>query len=545
VEEAFGDRSTTLAEYQAILRRRKWIIIALPLITALTAYTLSASQSSRYRASASVYIPPTNLAALIGGVNPYTYAGDPTVLTDQAKLAASQALADRVVAKAGVAGVSAGSFLGASSASPEPNSHFLDLSVTSPDPHAAQTLVNVYARQFIQYKSELDTASAERVLRRVQGTIDRLRAQHETSLSAYDDALTTRNRIDDFLGSFSATVHTLADGAAKVSPRPMRAAILGGLLGLALGIGLAFLVEALDKRVRSEQQVEEALGVPLLGRLPRPTRRLRKANKLVMLDDPTGVHAQTFRRLRTTLEFVNFEQGARTIMVTSALPREGKSTTVANLAVALARAGRRVSIADLDLRRPFLHSFFNTGSDHGFTDVVVNRVKLDRAIRSIALPGGSRLTEAQSSNGRPPAESTGANGRPEVEGVLTVLPVLPAGSIPPAADEFLESDRVSAVLDELSEQFDIVLLDTPPLLAVGDVMTLSTKVDAIIVVTQLGIHRRQLEELARQLHNCRAPILGFILSGAPHGDSYSYGYGYGQHAYEVRQEAEKQGERQV
>jgi Mrp family chromosome partitioning ATPase len=275
--------------------------------------------------------------------------------------------------------------------------------------------------------------------------------------------------------------------------------------------------------------------------VPRPTRRLQKANKLVMLDDPNGIHAQTFRRLRTSLEFVNFEQNAKMIMVTSALPREGKSTTIANLAVALARAGRKVAIADLDLRRPFLHTFFATGGDHGFTDVVVHRVALDRAIRQIALPGGAHLAAAPSVNGQPAAAGGNpTNGRASLESVLSVLP---AGSVPPAADEFLEGDGVSTVLTELSERYDVVLVDTPPLLAVGDVMTLSTKVDAIVVVTRVGIHRRQLEELARQLHNCRAPVLGFVLTGASHGDSYSYGYGYDQRVYEAPSEVEQQHER--
>jgi tyrosine-protein kinase len=263
---------------------------------------------------------------------------------------------------------------------------------------------------------------------------------------------------------------------------------------------------------------------------------------LVMLAEPTNVHAQTFRRLRTSLEFVNFEHGAKKILLTSALPREGKSTTVANLAVALARAGRRVAVADLDLRRPFLYSFFETGNDHGFTDVVVNRTKLDDAIRRIALSGSSRATPTPSPNGSThTAPKNATNGRGDLKGVLSVLP---AGSLPPAADEFLESDRVSAVLDDLADQFDVVLLDSPPLLAVGDVVSLSTKVDAIVVVVRLGIHRRQLEELARQLQTCRAPLLGFVLTGASHGDSYSYGYGYDQRVYEdVDQAVESPSER--
>jgi Mrp family chromosome partitioning ATPase len=261
-----------------------------------------------------------------------------------------------------------------------------------------------------------------------------------------------------------------------------------------------------------------------------------------MLSEPRSVHAETFRRLRTSLEFINFDRSARTIMVTSAGPREGKSTTVANLAVAFAKAGRRVSLVDLDLRRPFLHCFFRVRGDQGITDVVVNRVELDSAVRPLALPAGATFGKSQARNGRPPAsnEADGSNGRSEAEGVLHLLP---CGTIPPAADEFLESERVSGVLEDLSNHFDMVLVDAPPLLAVGDVMTLSTKVDAIVVVTHLGIHRRQLHELARQLQNCKATILGFVLTGVSHGDSYSYGYGYDPHVYDARQEAERRGER--
>jgi Mrp family chromosome partitioning ATPase len=138
------------------------------------------------------------------------------------------------------------------------------------------------------------------------------------------------------------------------------------------------------------------------------------------------------------------------------------------------------------------------------------------------------------------ARGSASNGRTEVECILNVLP---AGSVPPAADEFLESERVSTVLKDLSERFDLVLIDAPPLLAVGDVMTLSAKVDAIVVVTRLGIHRRQLDELARQLQTCRAPVLGFVLTGASHGDSYSYGYGYDERVLDVPEEAEHLGER--
>jgi Mrp family chromosome partitioning ATPase len=178
-------------------------------------------------------------------------------------------------------------------------------------------------------------------------------------------------------------------------------------------------------------------------------------------------------------------------------------------------------------------------SENGFTDVVVNRIELSDAIRPLALPAA--LDARQTRNGRPTPSGgeTKFNGRSDAEAMLHFVP---SGTIPPAADELLESERVSTLLDELSRNFDLVLVDAPPLLAVGDVLTLSTKVDAILVITRLGIHRPQLHDLARQLQNCRAPILGFVLTGVAHGDSYTYGYGYDPHVYDVEAKSQQRGQ---
>jgi len=536
----FIDRPATLAQYQAILRRRKWIIIGVPLIATVIAYFVSVRQSPLYQANSTVYIRTTNVVSAFGDVNPYL--GDPTrLLNDQSKLATSPEVASRVVKAAGVPGISPGAFLGAAHASAATDADLLNLSISYRNRGDATKLVNTYAEEFSRYKNELDTASVQAALRKVQATIDRLRAHNETGTSTYDDALSTRNRLQAF-GSIvanSATVQSLASGAAQIRPRPKRNALIGALLGAFLGIGLAFLYEALDRRVRSEEDIEAVLGVALLGRIPRPTRRLRKTNRLVMLADPQSVHAQTYRRLRTSLEFVNFERRARVIMLTSALPQEGKSTTVANLAIALARAGRSVALVDLDLRRPILHTFFRTGNNDGLTDVVVHRTTLSYALRSIGLPAAGRLAPSPD-NGAPLSGSNKNNGHSDVQSVLNLLP---AGSIPPAPDEFLENAGIGGVFDDLRSRFDVILVDAPPLLVVGDVMALSLKVDGIVVVTRLGIHQRQLEELARQLHTCRAPVLGFILTGAPHGDSYSYGYGYDTRGYQTTPEPERAVER--
>ena len=162
---------------------------------------------------------------------------------------------------------------------------------------------------------------------------------------------------------------------------------MGFGLGLVIGLVLVSLAEALDTRVRTAEDVSSRLGLSLLTRIPIPPRTLRKAGALGMLDDEGGAETEAYRKLRINLDFANLSVKARTIMITSATEQEGKSTTVANLAVALARAGRRVVLVDLDLRKPYLDHFFNLAGRAGVTDAVLGNVTLDQAMWSIPIPG--------------------------------------------------------------------------------------------------------------------------------------------------------------
>src|SRR5207245_6059317 len=142
-------------------------------------------------------------------------------------------------------------------------------------------------------------------------------------------------------------------------------------LGRVLGIGLAFRRDHLDTRARTSAEVSHHLGLPVLARLPRPPRTLRRRRQLAVLQSPTSTDAEPFRVLCTNFEFTNLDLGARTIMVTSAREGEGKSTTAANLALAMASTGRHVALVDLDLRRPFLHQFFQIPAAQGLTNLVL------------------------------------------------------------------------------------------------------------------------------------------------------------------------------
>ncbi len=232
-----------------------------------------------------------------------------------------------------------------------------------------------------------------------------------------------------------------------------------------------------------------------------------------MLAKPGSPDAEGFRMLRTNLEFARIGRDIKSVMVTSAVQSEGKSTTVANLAVAFARAGSRVVLVDLDLRRPTLERVFALSPGPGLTDVTLGRATLKDALRLVELPAPTLSKgNGQLVNGRSP-------GR---------LEVLRSGLLPPDPGEFVTSPRVAELLQGLRDRADIILIDAPPVLQAGDTMSLSSAVDALFLITRMPLVRRQmLDGLKRAMAASPALVLGVVLTGQQGVDRYGYGYGYG------------------
>jgi tyrosine-protein kinase len=503
---------SSLRDYLRLIRRGKWLVLQAVVLVPAAAVLLSLQQQHLYEASSEVLLARQNVAAALTDTPDVTLSQDAARLVEtQANLARVPAVAVRALMEAKVFDRTAQELLDSSTVSAKANADLLEFTVTDPSPAVAARLASAYAKEFTVYRRQLDTAA----LRRARGGLSRrLRALEESGdrTSALYASLAEKEqqlRTVEALQTSNAFVVREARDAKQVQPRPVRNGILGLALGLVLGIGLAFLRDALDTRVRSAEEISEHLALPLLARIPEPPRQLRNKNHLVMLAAPSGVHAEAFRMLRTNLEFANLERRARTIMVTSAVEREGKSTTAANLAVAFARAGKRAVLVDLDLRRPFLARLFGLVPDRfGITDVALGHVDLADAIWSVGLTNG-RAIRAHT------------NGHGPVEGVLHFVP---AGSTPPDAGEFVGTKVLAEILDRLAERADVVIIDAPPLLHVGDAMTLSARVDALFVVTRLNVVRRpMLAEMRRVLHASPAAQLGFVLTGAGPEDGYGYG----------------------
>lgn len=528
----------TLASYLRVLQRRWWLL-AIPLvIVPFVAVVFSSRQMPQYESSAQVLLSRQNLASVL------TRTDDPSLTVDAQRLIDTQAaiaqvptVARRVLAAAKVTDRTAAEYLDQVSVSPRASTDILEITVTDDDPAVAQQLATEHARQYVAYRTNLDTAALKKANREVAARLKELEASGQQGTRLYQSLQDNEQLLAtlDTLQTARATVVGEAAMGTQVSPRPLRNGVLGLFLGAVLGIGLAFLFEALDTRLRRADDISEALGAPLLARLPEPPRRLQKETQLVMLAQPTSAQAEAFRVLRTNLEFAALEDGVRTVLVTSAVEEEGKSTTIGNLAVALARAGRNVALVDLDLRRPYLDRFFDLGPRAGITNIARGDATLDSALVPVDITTGRTARAEPNATSRP----HGSNGNPTGAIDGGALAVLAAGPPPANPGEFVGSPQVREIIHELQRQAEIVLVDAPPLLRIGDAMTLSSLADGVVLVVELNrIRPGMLSELRRTVDRLPAPLIGFVVTGVDTDGGYAGYGGYAYRYYTVRPEAE-------
>lgn len=285
---------------------------------------------------------------------------------------------------------------------------------------------------------------------------------------------------------------------APISPTPKRDGAIALLCGLGLGIAAAFLRDYYDDAVRTKEDLDVLTqGVPVLGIIPAvKTWRDKKDALLESITHPNSAVSESYRGLRTSLEFARLSREIGIVHVTSSTSGEGKSTTAANLAVSLARAGNHVVLVDCDLRRPRAHEFFGLQNDEGFTTVLLGTSSIDQALQRV----------------------------PEVPGLF----LLASGPQPPNPSELLDSDITRSRLQLLARSADFVIVDSPPLLPVSDSVILSAYADATLVVVRArSAKRRGVKRSLELLTQVDAKIGGLVLNGVGHEATYGYGYGYG------------------
>jgi polysaccharide biosynthesis transport protein len=516
-----------LTDYLEILRRRAWIVVLAAAITPAAAVAIARSQPRLYSASADVLLT----SSATGAQSPLG-ADSSSVMETQQEIAGSPAVAERVARASRATNRTAAGVRGEASFSPIGSSDVMRIEIRDSSPGIAVTLANEYAAQYALYKRQLDTAFLESTRNEIEARIAALRAAGQEGSALYGVLVQQAQTLlqTEALQTQSAVVLRPASGAAQIQPKPARYGILGALAGLVLGLALALLWDTIDPRIRSTHAIVEILGMPVLASLPTPPRKLRRKRRLAMLENGNEQHADALRILATNLDFANVDRQFELLMITSGIRGEGKSTTAANLAVALARAGKKVTLVDLDLHRPTIERFFDLRDKPGLTSVALGRATLDEALVRVPVAWNTD-DPSYSVNG---GNGTGrGNGHPHG---LTVLEVLAAGPLPPNAGEFGASLAVRSILESLRRRADVVIIDTPPLLEMSDTLSLSAAVDGIVLVARLKSARRPLFRQARQvLDSIPAAKLGVVLTGAEREHGYWYDrYGSSYYSYARR-----------
>lgn len=489
---------SALAVGLRVLRRRWWIALTAVLGAILAAGVLSHLQTPRYQSSAEVLLNTRDVAAtLTGSSDPAASLQPERNAQTQADIARTPALAERVLRAVSLSRTPT-AFLDASDVSPKSNADLLVFRVSDGNPVLAERLANAYARQYTIYRREIDSAALRQARRDVDARLAQLRKEGEGRSSLYALLLGKAQQLEtiETLQSSNASLARPATAAVKTQPRLKRNLLLAAALGLLLGGALTLVWDTLDTRVRSGDEALEVLGLPLIAQVPEMRAASRGGSPILV--DPSGREAETFRILRTNLAFATLERGknVRTVMVTSAVEQEGKSTTAANLALVSARAGRRVVLVDLELRRPTLDHLFGLEGRPGLTDVALGDVSLGQALTRIPL--------SQKSEGT--VKGQGGSG---------TLEVLCCGPLPPEPGEFVVTQAVGDILAELEERAELVIVDASPLLPVGDARALTARVGGVLVVTRMAFARRKLlEDLRNVLAMSPALLLGVVLVGA-------------------------------
>jgi len=280
---------------------------------------------------------------------------------------------------------------------------------------------------------------------------------------------------------------------SPVSPQPLRSLGLAAVLGMLLGVGLAILRETLDTTIKSAQDVVEATGISLLGHVSYDSRATKQP--LVTQLDSHAPRVEAFRMLRTNLQFVDVDQQSKVFVVTSAVPAEGKSTTAINLAITLAQADQKVLLVEGDLRRPKVSEYLRLEPTVGLTTVLIGRIGIEDAIQPWGTDGLHTMT---------------------------------SGAVPPNPAELLQSRAMEATMTKLRGEYDVVLIDAPPLLPVTDAAVLATQSDGAILVIRHGQTTKDQAHDARQrLESVGAKVVGAVLNMTPTRGASGYGYGYG------------------
>ena len=505
-----------LREYAGLLRKWLWLVIVCALAAGTIAFIVSKNTTPVYEASSTLRVSQAS--------NPATTVAYADILTSE-RLARTYAslLTSRPVLEetANRLGVEVKSLENAITVTPVRDTLLLEITVEGPNARLIADVANVLPQVFIDRDREQQLGQVTKWRESLETEIDATLA--DITRTTNDLAATTddsqKTRLEASLAQYRTTYSSLLASAqqAKIAeaqatnnlvvsepaivpetpirPRTFTNTLLAMVIGAMLAVGAAFLTEYLDDTVKTSDDVERVTGMSTLGAIAR-LKDAGGARQLVAWLKTKAPESEAYRTLRTNIQFSSVDKPIKTLLVTSSSPGEGKSTTTANLAVVMAQTGQKVIVVDTDLRRPVLHKVFGVPNNAGLTTALLAGENAD-------LESHMQPTEIEN------------------------LTVLTSGPIPPNPSELLGSHRMTGLVQALSQHADLVIFDSPPVLAVTDAAVLARQVDGVLLVADAGSTKEHaLAAATAELQKTSGDLLGVALNRLDARRGYNYYYYY-------------------
>jgi capsular exopolysaccharide synthesis family protein len=475
-----------LRDYVAILWRRKFVITAVALAVFGVAMFYASRQTPVYSSSAAVLVRPVTLYLP-------TSAPEPLIMQNEQRIATSVR-----VARVAEQGIQTGTPASISVGIPA-GQEVLEFVSESSDPRAAQATAQAYADAYLAYRRETFVAQVESVLAQIEereaDLEDQVLTASQRLLEADSEALVgvlnlrlsslnaqlmnVRQELATVPASQTLNVGSVLEPAGlsrtPVSPDYRKIGAFGIFLGLSLGVGMAFLQERLRQPLRHRDDVEEAVGAPLVAMVPAWRR-----GEIVIVEDPQSAPAGAYRALRTRIQYTMARDGIRTFAVTSAHANDGKTTTAMNLAAALAEIDKRVILVLADTRKPAPRRFAARLNGQGLTTVLQGRSDIESALVDVGIPNLSLLLDPK--------------------------PL-------PGSSDLLGTNSMKRLLESLGQRADVVIVDTPPVLGPADALEVAQFVDSVLLVADGSRGTRpEVQEAAIELRSVGADIMGVVLT---------------------------------
>lgn len=495
-----------------IARRRWWIVVLLTVVAGGSAYWNVSREIPLYQATASIVVNP---GAITGSSGSYTSLYDSErIAATYVQLINTQPVRDRVEASFGDERVPGGV-----SASVIDGTLLIQVSSVSEDPELAADTANAYVVAFQDFIDDQNQARVDQSRAGVDAQIDFLRKEIDaidaSLATATGDARTDlqlqRQTYNDMISqletdaakaqmqaisasTFIEGVDPATDGF-QISPNVSRTTMLGAIVGMMLAVGLIALLEYLDNTVKGHTNIQHLTHAPLLASIPIAQNVDKGSRQIYTLIQPNSGASEAIRLLRANLSFAGVDHDIRSITITSSVEGEGKSTTAANLAVALATSGKAVALVDADLRKPTLHRIFGIQNGRGVSTFIANHSEtIESVAERVALPG---------------------------------LTFISCGPIPPNPSEMLASPRFQQLIELLSSEYDMVIVDSPPVLKASDALMVGSVTDGVLLITQHG--RTRIDSVTNstaQIHHSGTRLIGVVVNRVDKTSSNYYGGGY-------------------